>query len=59
MGVIHERENNALNVNPPSGDQYLTVNGSDWLWAATAVYCVSFVSPYLRARQRPAESSVY
>jgi len=45
MGVIYERDNQALDQNPPpSSDQYLLVNGSDWLWAVTAVYSVSFLA---------------
>ncbi len=43
MAVL-PRENDALNVNPNTGiDEYLSVNGSDWLWAVTAIYVVSFV----------------
>jgi len=38
------RTNDALNVNPPAGDNFLSVNGSNWLWAVTAIYVVSFVS---------------
>ena len=45
MGLIVDRSGNeALDINPPAGDQYLSVNGSDWLWAVTAVYAFSFVS---------------
>jgi len=43
MGLML-RANEALNVNPPAGDQYLLEHGSDWLWAVTAIYAVSFVS---------------
>lgn len=43
MAFLTLRDNQALNVNPPVGDQYLTVNGSNWLWAVTAVYIVSFL----------------
>jgi bacteriorhodopsin len=42
MGLI-ARANEALTVNPPEGDSVFTVNGSDWLWAVTAIYCFSFV----------------
>jgi len=42
MAVL-ARGNDALNINPPAGDNYLSVHGSDWLWAVTAVYVVSFV----------------
>lgn len=30
--------NDALETNPPAGDQYLTTNGSNWLYAVTAIY---------------------
>lgn len=44
MAVIFTR-NDALNINPQAGDTHLSVGGSDWLWAVTAVYLLSFVSP--------------
>ena len=44
MAVIQLRANDALDINPPAGDQYLSVNGSDWLWAVTAIYIVSFLA---------------
>lgn len=44
MGVIFERGNDALNINPPAGQERLSVHGSDWLWAVTAVFILSFVS---------------
>jgi bacteriorhodopsin len=37
------RSNDALNVNPPVGNRVLTVHGSDWLWAVTAVYSFSLI----------------
>jgi hypothetical protein len=38
--------NDALDANPAVGvDEVLSVHGSDWLWAVTAVYVVAFVSP--------------
>ncbi|KAI0875591.1 hypothetical protein GGS24DRAFT_499671 [Hypoxylon argillaceum] len=37
------RGNDALNINPPSGvTEALSVQGSDWLWAITAIYLVAF-----------------
>ncbi|TAQ85773.1 hypothetical protein B7494_g5915 [Chlorociboria aeruginascens] len=43
MNII-QRSNDALNINPPSGDTYhLSVHGSDWLWAVTAIYLFSFL----------------
>lgn len=44
--LIFERGNDALNVNPPAGDQQLSVNGSDWLWAVTAVFIVSWLAMF-------------
>lgn len=39
------RANTALNSNPVTGvDEALSVHGSDWLWAVTAIYVLSFVS---------------
>jgi hypothetical protein len=38
------RANTALNLNPVTGvDEALSVHGSDWLWAITAIYVLSFV----------------
>ncbi|KAJ8124001.1 hypothetical protein O1611_g9463 [Lasiodiplodia mahajangana] len=42
--LILGRGNDALNINPPAGDESLSVHGSDWLWAVTAIYVVSFIS---------------
>lgn len=44
MAVIQVRSNDALDINPPAGDQHLSVHGSDWLWAVTAIYIVSFLA---------------
>jgi len=44
--LIFERSNDALNVNPPAGDQQLSVNGSDWLWAVTAVFLLSWLAMF-------------
>ena len=43
MAFLLARSNNALNVNPPTAANHLTVHGSDWLWAVTAVYLLSFL----------------
>ncbi|KAB8235131.1 opsin family protein [Aspergillus alliaceus] len=41
---LFERGNNALNVNPVTGvDGSLSVHGSDWFWAVTAIYVLSFI----------------
>ncbi|KAL3482129.1 hypothetical protein BJX99DRAFT_252845 [Aspergillus californicus] len=43
MNLI-ERANDALTTNPVTGvDEALSVHGSDWLWAVTAIYIVSFL----------------
>ncbi len=42
MVYILERSNDALNINPTTATKYLTVEGSDWLWAVTAIYITSF-----------------
>ena len=47
--LIFARDNDALNVNPPpTGANHLTVHGSDWLWAVTAVFILSWVSPRIQ-----------
>ena len=43
MDTLHLR-NDALSVHLPAGDQYLTTNGSNWLFTATAIFGVSVVS---------------
>jgi len=46
------RGNDALVTNPPVGvDQALSQNGSDWLWAVTAVFLLSFVSNLFHTKQ--------
>lgn len=42
--IIIPRSNHALLVNPPSATNHLTTNGSNWLWAVTAVYVISLLS---------------
>lgn len=43
MESLAARANNALDHNPPAGDALLTTNGSNWLWAVTAVFLLSFL----------------
>ncbi|KAM0199941.1 hypothetical protein ACHAPA_004313 [Fusarium lateritium] len=43
MPVLFTR-NDALDVNPQGGDARLSEAGSDWLWAVTAIYLVSFLA---------------
>ncbi|KAJ5591587.1 uncharacterized protein N7459_001956 [Penicillium hispanicum] len=39
-----ERANDVLHANPVTGvDEALSVHGSDWLWAITAIYVMSFI----------------
>jgi bacteriorhodopsin len=44
MAAMIYGRNGALDTNPPAGDQYLSVNGSDWLYTVCAIFTVSFVS---------------
>ncbi|KAK0639295.1 heat shock protein 30 [Cercophora newfieldiana] len=46
MAVLTTRVNDALTINPPAGDQFFTVNGSNWLWTVTAIYTLTFVIIY-------------
>ncbi|KAI2641934.1 heat shock protein 30 [Xylaria nigripes] len=46
MPVLLDRSNDALRVNPPAGNDALSVHGSDWLWAVTAFYIVSFITVF-------------
>ncbi|KAI1825087.1 heat shock protein 30 [Xylaria intraflava] len=46
MPAILPRENAALQINPPAGNDALSVHGSDWLWAVTAIYVVSFLGMF-------------
>lgn len=34
--------NQALDVNPPAGDEELSTHGSDWLWAVFGLYMLFF-----------------
>ncbi|KAL5344654.1 hypothetical protein ACLOAV_010346 [Pseudogymnoascus australis] len=44
MNFLIPRGNNALDINPPNADRHLTTNGSNWLWACTAAFGVTFMS---------------
>ncbi|KAK1830767.1 hypothetical protein QBC39DRAFT_103324 [Podospora conica] len=37
------RVNDALKINPPAGDNFLNVNGSNWLWTVTAIFTLTFL----------------
>ncbi|KAK4240312.1 hypothetical protein C8A03DRAFT_13377 [Achaetomium macrosporum] len=55
VALIHPR-NDALSVHPPAGDQYLTTNGSDWLFTVTAIFGFSALVLYaLKFRARAGE----
>jgi len=41
--LLYERSNDVLISNPPSAEIHITTNGSDWLWAVTAVMMFSSV----------------
>ncbi len=42
--LLSQRANDALNINPPIGDDYaIDIEGSDWLWALAAIYTFSLV----------------
>ncbi|GAB1312970.1 hypothetical protein MFIFM68171_03180 [Madurella fahalii] len=48
--------NDALNVHPPLGNQYLTTNGSNWLFTVTSVFGVTLLALYgLKYRARAGE----
>ncbi|KAI1506562.1 heat shock protein 30 [Biscogniauxia marginata] len=44
MAILLGRANDALTINPPDGSEQLSVNGSNWLWAVTAIYAISFIA---------------
>lgn len=43
MTAVHARANDALGVNFSNADRNLTVNGSNWLWAVTAIMGLTFL----------------
>jgi len=43
MAALDARANDALKVNFSNADRDLTVNGSNWLWAVTAIMGVTFL----------------
>ncbi|KAH8888237.1 heat shock protein 30 [Thozetella sp. PMI_491] len=45
MGLI-KRANDALTVNPPAGDEFLTTNGSDWLYTVAAIHAFTFLAVF-------------
>jgi len=53
MGLIYLRDNEALTINPPAGDRQLVEHGSDWLWAVTAIYVVTFLANLLVGLRPP------
>jgi hypothetical protein len=57
--MILPRANEALQINPPAGQQRLSVGGSDWLWAVTAVFILEFVGLYCFDLSRRLEADVH
>ncbi|OBZ75047.1 hypothetical protein A0H81_04248 [Grifola frondosa] len=45
--------NDALSLNPQSGDFHLSVHGSDWLWAAFCVFALSLLVVVFLDLRRP------
>ncbi|KAK3988144.1 hypothetical protein QBC44DRAFT_329849 [Cladorrhinum sp. PSN332] len=43
MAILDAR-NDALRTNPPAGEQHLSTNGSNWLWAVTALFGVTLLA---------------
>ncbi|KAK7746924.1 hypothetical protein SLS53_002112 [Cytospora paraplurivora] len=43
MNALFARTNQALQINPPAGQQSLSTHGSDWLWAVTAIFVFEFL----------------
>jgi len=44
MGILLQRTNDALNINPPPQIYHkLSTNGSNWLWAVTAIFLLCFL----------------
>jgi bacteriorhodopsin len=55
VALIYPR-NDALRTHPPTGDQYLTTNGSNWLFAVAALFGFSALALYaLKFRARAGE----
>jgi len=42
--LLMGRDNDALRTNPPNANKHLTTHGSNWLWAVTAVFALTFLS---------------
>jgi len=42
--IITRSGNDVLNINRPNADRNLSVHGSDWLWAVTAVFGLTFLA---------------
>ncbi|KAF9222397.1 family A G protein-coupled receptor-like protein [Gyrodon lividus] len=41
--ILEARRNDALQVNPPSGDAHITTNASNWLWAVFSIMLLSLL----------------
>ncbi|KAJ4361751.1 hypothetical protein N0V83_010691 [Neocucurbitaria cava] len=54
------RANDALNINPPLGvNEALSVHGSDFLWAVTAIHIVSFLGLLVFCFTRPESDRMF
>ncbi|KAH6886924.1 hypothetical protein B0T10DRAFT_407571 [Thelonectria olida] len=54
------RGNDALDINPPVGlDEFLSEHGSNWLWAVTAIYIVSFFACLVPSFTAPESKRVF
>lgn len=42
--ILSERSNDALRTNPSNANRNLSTGGSNWLWAVTAIFALSFLS---------------
>ncbi|KAI4864680.1 hypothetical protein F4820DRAFT_448844 [Hypoxylon rubiginosum] len=54
------RGTDALSINPPVGvDSTLSVHGSDWLWAVTAIYMIAFLGLLVICFTAPESNRVF
>lgn len=56
LAHTHAMANNVLDMNPPSANAHLTVQGSDWLWAVFAVMASTALGITLWAHFTPRKS---
>ncbi|PYI04969.1 family A G protein-coupled receptor-like protein [Aspergillus sclerotiicarbonarius CBS 121057] len=57
---ILPRANNVLNINPPvEVEEALSLHGSDWLWAVTAIYAICFLGLLVLCFVAPPSNRVF